>query len=74
MCAKTWAVVLLVLFLSENATGQQYAFRIRFTDKEGSPDISNPSMFLSPRSLERRKAQGIALDSTDRRVSPVFIH
>ncbi|HTM64811.1 MAG TPA: S8/S53 family peptidase [Flavipsychrobacter sp.] len=74
MCAKTWAVVLLVLFLSENATGQQYAFRICFTDKEGSPDISNPSMFLSPRSLERRKAQGIALDSTDRPVSPVYIH
>ena len=55
------------------AAPAQYAFRIRFTDKAGSPAISAAATYLSARSLLRRAAQHIALDSTDRPVSPVYI-
>lgn len=57
-----------------DATAQkQYAFRISFTDKVGAPSTSNPLVFLSQRALDRRVAQGIAVDSVDRPVSPVYI-
>jgi serine protease AprX len=52
----------------------QYAFRIQFTDKIGSPSLSNPLVFLSQRALDRRSAQSIALDSTDRPVSQTYIN
>jgi hypothetical protein len=73
MSAKTWAAFLLVLFLSESTAARQYAFRICFKDKNGSLAISDAHAFLSERALERRRAQGIRLDSTDRPVSSVYI-
>jgi serine protease AprX len=51
----------------------QYAFRISFTDKAGSPSLSNPLVFLSQRSLNRRTAQGLTLNTTDQPVSPLYI-
>lgn len=65
----------LILLLSDTAFAQtQYAYRISFTDKNGAPDLSNPLLFLSQRSLDRRAAQGIGLDESDRPVSPVYIN
>jgi hypothetical protein len=52
----------------------QYAYRISFTDKAGSPDLSNPLLYLSQRSLDRRTAQNIGLDATDQPVSPVYLN
>lgn len=51
----------------------QYAFRIGFTDKKGSPSLSNPLGFLSQRALDRRIAQGISPDATDQPVSPLYL-
>jgi serine protease AprX len=65
----------LILLLSNTASAQtQYAYRISFIDKNGSPDLTNPLLFLSQRSLDRRTAQGIALAESDRPVSPVYIN
>ncbi len=64
----------LVFFSQQaDAAPAQYAFRITFTDKSGAPAISATSSWLSARALARRAAFGIALDSTDRPVSPRYI-
>ncbi|MEZ5018185.1 MAG: S8/S53 family peptidase [Flavipsychrobacter sp.] len=69
-----WVLCFLTVVLCGEATAQtQYAFRISFTDKVGAPSTSNPLVFLSQRALDRRTAQGIAVDSIDRPVSPTYI-
>lgn len=47
---------------------------VSFTDKDNTPySLSQPQEFLSQRSIDRRQAQGIALDATDLPVDPVYI-
>lgn len=69
------SALVLTLVVALDAAGQtpQYAFRISFRDKKGSPGIGTPGDFLSPQSLARRSTQGIAVDSIDRPVSPLYI-
>jgi len=67
-------VMLSVSVFQANAQTPQYAFRIGFKDKQGAPDLSNPLSLFSQRALDRRTAQGIALDSTDRPVSPIYVN
>jgi hypothetical protein len=55
------------------AAPAQHGFRITYYDKKGSPPLSSANTWLSPRSLARRSALGILLDSTDRPVSPLYI-
>lgn len=53
--------------------GKCYLLRLQLRDKEGTPhDLMHPETFLSPRSLERRRRQRLAVDSTDLPVSPVY--
>ncbi|MBS1634612.1 MAG: S8 family serine peptidase [Bacteroidetes bacterium] len=48
---------------------------IRFTDKNGSPfSVSNPTAFLSPKSVQRRTNQGISVDMTDIPVNQTYIN
>ncbi len=67
----------LLLITSFSATGlaapAQYAFRVAFKDKAGAPQLSAAPSWLSSRALARRAAFGIALDSTDRPVSPRYV-
>lgn len=75
---KGWLALCISIGVSlhnYNADAQvkQYAFRIGFTDKAGSPPLSNPSVFLTQRALDRRNRQGIVIDSTDRPVSQSYI-
>lgn len=54
--------------------GKCLLYRIGLKDKAGSPfRLDRPEEFLSYRSLERRKRQNIALDSTDLPVSPTYV-
>ena len=54
--------------------GKQYLYRVTLFDKMGSGfTTSHPEQFLSPRSLERRRRQHIAVDSTDLPVSAVYV-
>jgi serine protease AprX len=72
---RWWCVLwLCVCLYSEVSFGQaQYAFRVSFTDKQGSPPLTNPQAFLSQRSIDRRNAQGLFVDATDQPVSPDYI-
>src|ERR1044072_5112442 len=64
-----WITCVWILAFTEAAAQPaQFAYRISFTDKKGAPAPS-----LSARSLQRRYAQGITLDTTDRPVSPAYL-
>lgn len=54
--------------------GPAYIYRISLTDKAGtSYPLDHPTRFLSRRAVERRKRQGLAIDSTDLPVSSHYI-
>ena len=49
-------------------------YRLYLRDKKDTVySLSRPEEFLSPRSLERRRRQGLSLDSTDLPVSPAYL-
>lgn len=50
-------------------------YRIEFSDKQNSPySLTNPQDYLSPRAIQRRINQGIAIDSTDLPVNQTYIN
>ena len=54
--------------------GKYYIYRYSLKDKQGSPySIEHPSRWLSHRSIERRRKQGLKVDSTDLPVSPKYL-
>ncbi len=55
--------------------GQQYdKYWVEFTDKKNTPySIHRPTEFLSPRAIQRRQNQGIAIEENDLPVSPEYI-
>ena len=54
--------------------GKYYIYRYTLKDKQGSPySLDHPSRWLSRRSIERRKRQGLSLDSTDLPVSEKYL-
>ncbi len=47
---------------------------VEFTDKSGTPfSVDQPEAFLSQRAIQRRQAQGIAVDELDLPVDPAYI-
>ncbi len=67
-CAKgyTWQTIPLK---------KAYIYRLYLNDKLHSPySIDHPETFLSERAINRRKRQGLAIDSTDLPVSPTYIN
>lgn len=49
-------------------------YRVTLTDKHGTTGrLNRPQEFLSRKAIERRKRQGLRVDSTDLPVSPVYI-
>jgi len=75
MCRGVVLCFVGLLIFSVTAIAQpQYGFRISFTDKGGTThSLSNPLGFLSQRAIDRRTAQGIAVDSTDLPVSADYM-
>lgn len=54
--------------------GKTYLFRVTLTDKQGTPySISKPLEFLSEKSVQRRKRQGLPVDSTDLPIPPAYL-
>ncbi len=54
--------------------GHCWLYRVWLTDKQGGPySLSRPREFLSEKSLERRRRQGLPLDSTDLPITPNYI-
>jgi serine protease AprX len=70
-----WNLVLCLLTClpAVSQTASQYAFRVVFTDKDGSPSLQDAAQFLSPRALDRRALRGVSLDETDRPVTTAYI-
>ena len=55
--------------------GPCHLYRLQLKDKAGSPyKLSKPEEFLSMKSLERRRRQGLSLDSTDLPLSPRYLN
>ncbi len=62
----------VLVTLSTSAQFTKYI--VRFKDKAGTPfSINNPSQFLSPKAIERRARQKIAIDETDLPITPRYI-
>ena len=54
--------------------GKTYLFRLSLTDKNGTPyRLDRPLEFLSQKALDRRKRQGLEVDSTDLPLPPEYI-
>ncbi len=54
--------------------GPAFIYRVMLTDKQGTTgSLEHPTRFLSRRSVERRKRQGLAVDSTDLPVSARYL-
>ena len=54
--------------------GKCYIWRYTLTDKQGSTySLEHPGRWLSHKSIERRRRQGLALDSTDLPVSQKYL-
>jgi len=70
-----FGLLLPVCSIAETAPDSTLAkYWIEFTDKDNTPySIFEPWEFLSPRAIERRKQQGIAVTETDLPVNPTYV-
>ena len=76
MKKSSFVLCLLLLLLCSNAANAlppQWAFRVTFSNKNGTLPLNNPLAFLSQRALDRRAAQVISIDSLDLPVSPAYV-
>ena len=54
--------------------GKYWIYRYTLTDKQDTPySLEHPGRWLSRKSIERRRKQGLTLDSTDIPVSPKYV-
>src|SRR3954468_12078436 len=71
---KFYLSVCLVLISTGFAHAQFTRHIVEFKNKKGTPfTIAQPSAYLSPKALERRTRQKIAIDSTDLPVNPAYL-
>ncbi|WP_317897213.1 S8 family serine peptidase [Aurantibacillus circumpalustris] len=69
----SFLIAFLFLFSGLNLFGQ-FKYWVTFTDKIGTPfTLSNPSTFLTQKSIDRRTTYNIPLDATDLPVNPTYI-
>ena len=71
---KTAILICLVSLTQLQAQNKKYVVFFNRKVQGNTYSLSNPSAFLSPRSLQRRQNQGLALDSTDLPVIPSFLN
>lgn len=73
---KTIIFSCLVCFATNSLHSQSFTkYWVKFKNKNGSPySVSNPSAFLSAKSIARRTNQGIAVDLTDIPVNQTYIN
>lgn len=58
----------------KTALPKTYRYRITLKDKDGTPySIQHPEKFLSPKSIERRRRMGLAIDHYDLPISPKYL-
>jgi subtilisin family serine protease len=70
---KTFTLSIALTFLIQDLSAQA-KYWVRFTNKNGTPySISNPSAFLTNKSIQRRTTYSIAVDQTDLPVTPSYV-
>lgn len=75
MIARTLLLLAVAVPLHGAAQTAPGTWWVRFTDKANTPySLDAPEAYLSPRAIQRRQAQGIAIDSTDLPVDPAYIN
>lgn len=71
---KLWGILAVLFLQSAFAIAQNKRYLILLADKNNSPySVSKPEAFLSQRSIERRKRQGIPVTTRDLPVNPSYI-
>jgi subtilisin family serine protease len=72
---KILLLIFIALFVAKADSYAQFSkYIIRLKDKGTNPfSISNPSAYLTARSISRRTRYGIAIDSTDLPITPRYI-
>ncbi len=69
-----FTLMFLLFWTSGKSTAQTYSYLVRFTDRNNSPySVNQPSDFLSQRSIDRRKKQGIQIQSNDLPPNPDYL-
>lgn len=67
-------LLFIILLQFQRIYAQEYKYLIHFTDKNNNGfSLSNPAVYLSNKSLERRTKQDIKIDSTDLPITPAYI-
>ncbi len=71
-----YSIIIILAFFTFEMSGQALnKYWVQFTDKKNTPySILQPQEFLSPRSIERRKRQGISIDINDLPVNPDYVN
>jgi subtilisin family serine protease len=65
---------IILFFIIAFSSKAQTRHIIKFTDKKNSPySVSQPSVYLSQKAIQRRFKQNITIDSTDLPVNPFYI-
>lgn len=60
--------------LPTDTIAQTYRYRLTLKDKAGTPfSVKHPEKFLSPKSIERRKRFGLAVDKYDLPITPAYL-
>jgi serine protease AprX len=69
-----YRLILFLLFAFTSATAQVNRYFVYFKDKQGTPYlVSEPSQFLSERSIARRQNQVISITEEDLPVNPAYV-
>ena len=70
----SFLLLFMALAMFAQAQVASNIYWVQFTDKANSPySIDNPEEYLSPRALQRRANQGIAIDEFDLPVNPQYL-
>ena len=65
---------MLLLFIFQQVSAQEYKFIVRFRDKKNNGfSLSDPSSFLTDKSIWRRQKQHIPIDSLDLPVTAAYV-
>jgi subtilisin family serine protease len=73
-CTMKKLLTIFVFFLFTSETFAYTKYWVVFTDKNATPySVSNPSAFLSPRSIQRRQNQNISVTTADLPVDPNYV-
>ncbi len=71
---ERYRAILFLLFAFSSATAQVNRYFVYFKDKQGTPySVSEPSQFLSERSIARRQNQVISITEEDLPVNPAYV-